>query len=57
MIYEIVRVCDSHDRYKLFEAYNKAQIFPAKKNLTFDSRLKKDITKNKLKDINNEDKK
>ena len=23
-IYEIIRVCDSHDRYKLFEAYNKA---------------------------------
>ena len=38
-VYEIERVCDSQNRFKLFEAYNKAFIFPTKHKGTVDSEL------------------
>ena len=41
LIYEIERVCDSRDRYKLFEIYNNALIYPTNHDKTFDSNLSK----------------
>ena len=38
-VYEIERVCDSNNRFKLFEAYNKAFLGPTKEYLTYDSEL------------------
>ena len=38
-VYEIERVCASNDRFKLFEAYNKALIGPTTTGKTFDSGL------------------
>ena len=38
-VYEIERVCNSRERYKLFEAYNKASRHPTKHHLTIDSDL------------------
>ena len=38
-IYEIERVCDSKDRYKLFEAYTKSIIHPINSGMTLDSVL------------------
>ena len=38
-VYEIERVCDSKDRYKLFEAYTAALIYPTQHGATIDSSL------------------
>jgi len=38
-VYEIERVCDSKDRYKLFEAYTASLIYAANHDATIDSSL------------------
>ena len=40
-VYEIERVCDSRDRYKLFDTYNAALIYPTNHAQTIDSNLSK----------------
>jgi len=38
-VYEIERVCDSNNRFKLFEAFNKSFIGPTLEYNTYDSEL------------------
>jgi len=40
LIYEIERLCDSHDRYKFIEAFNGNLNYLTKHNMTIDSELK-----------------
>ena len=40
LIYEIERVCDSHDRYKLIEVYTAGLNYLTRHDKTIDSALK-----------------
>jgi len=39
LVYEIERVCDSHDRYKLIEVYTSALNYLTRHDMTIDSIL------------------